>query len=975
MAKRRTTSRPPRPRVPQVPPVSQIPGTQTSGTPYYAVQKPLTRPGGAELADGPGSYDPQTGLEWPSMTETGDPGRFSDFPQFGQMGRSGLLAYGTGFLPVGEGGASRVFNPDTISVAEYDMMGLDPTIRACLLGYALIMQTADLGVSCADPDMKALIESEFLHLLPRLLRETVRPGLQFGWADAEIIWENKYNVAVEVDRPAPPPPVPPAFPLPGPMMPPGGPTMPAQPGLPPSAGDGAMPPGSNAMPPGSSAMPLGTGAAPAIGGAAPASNGPLGSVPPLPPPPPAPGDVKNFRIYPYVTTVKDFVPLPNPSVVLRQTTGGELAGAVQYAYKQSFIPPSKLFHYATDSLFRNPYGTAMTKACYPFFYWTRFLYEMLMVCVERAGAPPVIGRYPANARLTVGSTVTGTPITEDAGVVMKQKLQNLRSFAVATFPRIFDEHGNDLYSIEELPLEAHIDWITTAIDLLNREKMKAMFFPDKILESGEVGSYALAKEHTDVFSLAVQSRLNEFLDSVNRGVLKQFVRFNDRRCPLATITYSQPNVEAMQGLMMAVVQAITTGTALVTQTQDQVLVPNWRKLADDLGIPYSVVRKTDGMDAMGNPLQPGMNPDQQDAQAAQAAQGGPGGQGGPGDQGGPGGVGGPGGAGPQPGVGGAPGQLSPDQLQPGAGAFQQPGQGPVQMGESLPLAGAKESGDKESGAAPPHYENVSYQGRAMDLPKVRALTGHDDIHALHRHFFGDMAGHVTGDYQLRPALPGGATLGFHGVTRGDNGEETGKITREFLGDISGHGRVPRTLNNVSLHLNHAQQGHGIATRLYAAQEKYARDTGAEAIKTYADVSTGPYAWARQGFDFDANQRAGYDSDSVGALGETPMDHYKAALHQAVAAQVRNGALTHAEGAAHEQRIGALKHSWDIAHFDTGVHVPLKTLDGKPGHLGKYVMTQRPFRQDYNAVKAITADASSPGERQAASLHVPTGGTA
>ena len=684
------------------------------------------------------------------------------------------------------------------------------------------------------------------------------------------------------------------------------------------------------------------------------SDGPVGAAPP----PPSAGDVKNFRVYPYVTSIKDFVPLPNPSIVLRQTPGGEIAGAVQYAYKRSFIPPSKLFHYATDSLFRNPYGMAMSKACYPFFYWTRFLYEMLMVCVERAGAPPVIGRYPANARLTVGTTITGAPITEDAGTVMKQKLQNLRSFAVATFPRIFDEHGNDLYSIEEMPLEAHIDWITTAIDLLNREKMKAMFFPDKILESGDVGSYALAKEHTDVFSLAVQSRLDEYLDVVNRGPLKQFVRFNDRKCPPAKITYSQPNIEAMQGLAMAVVQAITTGTALVTQTQDQVLVPNWRKLADDLGIPYSIVRKTDGMDAMGNPLQPGMDPDQQDAQAAQAAQGGQGGPppGAPPPQGGP--------------------ALPPDQLQPGAGAFPPPGQqGAVPMSDlstsDLPMSDLPMSDLPMSDLAmgeklppvdgdAPNYPGVTWDGDKGDAVGLQNVTGHSDVHSLHRHLFGDMAHKVIGRYHAGfHWSPSGNPVTFTGSVTSDDGRENiGSIHRTFSGDpldATGH----RSMKNGGLEIAAGEQGHGIAARLYAAQDKFARDNGIKEITTHADIRTGPYAWARQGFDFENYKRFGVDVE------QPAVNDYKDALRKCVTAQANSGHLSASDAEHHMARIDGLKHSWDIANFDTGVHVPLESLDGKPGHLGKFVMTQSPYRQDYAAYKAITPDASSPGEQQAA----------
>lgn len=899
-AKRRTSV----PRVPKVTAVSQVPspgsnplgGSQVAGSPGLA--------GSSEIADGAGSIDPQTGLDWPSMGSTSDAGRFTDFPQFGQIAHSGLMSYGTGYMPVGDTGAGRVFNPDTITLAEYDMMGLDPTIRACLLGYSLIMQTADLSVSCPDPDMKALIEAEFLPLLPRLMRETVPAALRFGWADAEVIWETKYNVPVEVDKARMPPPPPPA--APNPLLPP----TPSAAGAGPGAGPGGAMVG---MQDPYSQNP------PSQGGFNPGP--PQGDPNAQDPNAPAPPDAKSYKVYPYVTTIRDFVPLPNHGMTLRQTPHGELAGAVQFAYKEAFIPPSKLFHFATESLFRNPYGLAMTKPCYPLFYFTRFLYEMLMVCVERAGAPPILGRYPANARLTVGTTITGQPIMKDASEVMRAQLSKLRSFAVATFPSVFDEKGNNLYSVEELPLDAHIDWITTAIELMNREKMKAMFFPDKLIESGEVGSYALAKEHTDLFSLAVQARMNEFLDHVNgsnsqNGVLQQFVRYNDRNAPRAKITYAAPNVEAMQGLMMAVVQAITTGQALVTQNQDMVLVPNWQKLADDMGIPYSIVRRTDGMDAMGNPLQQGMSPDQQDTMAANGT------------------------------------------LPPGGGDGMPPG-GP-QGGAQPPLP------NDQANFPPPPQPGQQAQFSESEEPSVRdktnlkpeeleAVTGHKTVAELHASHFGEMAGRVrglygsNGDYSYPGGNPG---VYFSGNIYDDKGEkQIGDIYRTFNPD--------HTIHNNLLRLNdESAQGQGIAGKLYDAQDAHARTHGISHISLEADISTGPYAWARQGFDFGKYDRA------------EPLSHYKAALTGVIGDQVQNGDLTPEEGVAHSERVKGLQHTWDIANFDTGVHVPLHSLGDTPAHIGKYVMTQEPHRWSYDASKEITPTGDSPGEVQAASLHKP-----
>lgn len=544
MAKRRTASSvasvPAAPAVPSL----RAPAPAAPGSSQPAASLIAGAPGAVPGASG-SVYDDQTGLDLPLVGRAADPGRNPDFPQFGQIGHSGLLSVGGILGSAGKGGASRVFNPERISLFELDEMSLDPVIRSCLLGYTLILQTAELSVSCADASMKALIESQFLSLMPQLIRETVRPAMVFGWADAEIVWQTLYNVAVEVDA--------------GEMKQSG-------------------------------------------------TSGPDDD----------PGD-QPIRVFPFVTTVKDYVPLSNATVTLRQTLGGDFAGAVQWGWGESFLPPSKLFHLPLGGLFRNPYGESAIKGCYPFWYWTRFLYEMLMVAVERGAAPPVLGRYPVGYKINVGQAQNGTTQQVDAGDYMLEQLAQLRSFSTAVFPRLLNKDGKDLYDVQELPLDAHIDWLMDSIQALNAQKQLYMFFPDKLLQSGDIGSYALAKEHTDLFSLAIQAKLDEILDHVNKGPLRQFVRYNDAHCPPAKLTYSAPNIQAMQSLAQSVVSAITGGQALVTQNQDKILVPDWKRLADQFGIPYTIVRRMDGADALGNPLQPGADPDAQDHASAQAA--------------------------------------------------------------------------------------------------------------------------------------------------------------------------------------------------------------------------------------------------------------------------------------------------------------------------------------------------------------------
>ena len=273
---------------------------------------------------------------------------------------------------------------------------------------------------------------------------------------------------------------------------------------------------------------------------------------------------------------------------------------------------------------------------------------------------------------------------------------------------------------------------------------------------------------------------------------------------------------------------------------------------------------------------------------------------------------------------------------------------------------------------------------AQDKDRLKAITGHDNVHSLHRHLFGGLADRIEAHYHLdhdptSGTFPDDVPLSAEGNVLNDKRSNAiGQISREFRGGLNTHGGLntqgevaPRTMTNSYLLLGHGEQGHGIASRLYAQQEKYARDVGTTAIHTHADISAGPYAWAKQGFDFSPDQSgSAFDlmrGTGEGQYGSSPLEHYKGALHHVVTQQHEDGELSDREAGAHLAAIDGLKHSWDVANFDTGVHLPLETMDGKPGHVGKYVMTQIPYRQDYNGVKQVTPDASSPGEQQAASL--------
>lgn len=117
-----------------------------------------------------------------------------DFPIFKQVGRTGATRY-TPSVRDDKFGRVFIYNPDSVTLQDYDEMRMDGQIRAGLVLTKLPIQQSPWSVICDDKDIAAFCTQVLKPIISRLIASLLL-GLDFGYAVNEIDWAMKYDMQV-----------------------------------------------------------------------------------------------------------------------------------------------------------------------------------------------------------------------------------------------------------------------------------------------------------------------------------------------------------------------------------------------------------------------------------------------------------------------------------------------------------------------------------------------------------------------------------------------------------------------------------------------------------------------------------------------------------------------------------------------------------------------------------------------------------
>ena len=204
------------------------------------------------------------------------------------------------------------------------------------------------------------------------------------------------------------------------------------------------------------------------------------------------------------------------SFSLKSDSHGNLTGIMQSQdFKDVLLPVEKFVVLSNNFEFSNWYGTSDLEAAYRAWWSKNNTYKWLTILIERLGVPPIFALYD-------GGKFTATTIDQ-----LKTALKTLQANSVGVVPHM----GKDSLNFWTPQLAKNsTDVFIPAIEMYNKDISRALLMPGQIGMSPDtnVGSFAKAKVHFDVFMMVVEKLRNNDIEErvMNEQIIKQLVDLN-----------------------------------------------------------------------------------------------------------------------------------------------------------------------------------------------------------------------------------------------------------------------------------------------------------------------------------------------------------------------------------------------------------------------------------------------------------------
>jgi hypothetical protein len=211
-----------------------------------------------------------------------------------------------------------------------------------------------------------------------------------------------------------------------------------------------------------------------------------------------------------------------------------------------FIPVEKMLLLRAEPGTENPEGRSVLRSSYKSFFTIKYAEDIRNVIMERGGAgiptayvPPTIAdpwvRDPLTGEVELNED-TGLPEVDPVAQLTLQSiidtLTNMRQGEepYIIIPTQYDEKGNKLFDITYLTNEGG-SLISQINDTIKEEGMKILMSTmTEFLALGTNatggGSFALSKDKTDNFTLAITSYLDAFEESINNQAVRRIFKLN-----------------------------------------------------------------------------------------------------------------------------------------------------------------------------------------------------------------------------------------------------------------------------------------------------------------------------------------------------------------------------------------------------------------------------------------------------------------
>jgi len=206
---------------------------------------------------------------------------------------------------------------------------------------------------------------------------------------------------------------------------------------------------------------------------------------------------------------------------------GELLAMVQRPapdFKERRLPINKLLLFRTESFKDNPEGRSVLRNAYRPWYFKKHLENIEAIGLERrlAGLPIVWGP----ARILDSSANSADLSTRDYLEKMATGIRKDEQWGVV-MPLAYDENGNKLYDLTLLATggESEVD-TSKAIERYDLRILQLMLADFIQVGHEKVGSFALADNKTNLFSVAIGVFLDQIATVFNRKAIPSLLELN-----------------------------------------------------------------------------------------------------------------------------------------------------------------------------------------------------------------------------------------------------------------------------------------------------------------------------------------------------------------------------------------------------------------------------------------------------------------
>ena len=185
------------------------------------------------------------------------------------------------------------------------------------------------------------------------------------------------------------------------------------------------------------------------------------------------------------------------------------------------VPADRCWLVVHEGLYGNLIGKSVLDPVYEPWYKGKAIELYTLRYLERSASPPLVGRAPMLYTSQADST-TATGLQ-----FMLEALEKLIGEGILVLPADVNSKGDWVWDVKYLMDDQRAPMYLEALRHWQEQIFRAMGIPERVLtQYGSVGTYAMAKAHTDTFIGTLTSILNELLLYINAYLLPQLVTWN-----------------------------------------------------------------------------------------------------------------------------------------------------------------------------------------------------------------------------------------------------------------------------------------------------------------------------------------------------------------------------------------------------------------------------------------------------------------